>query len=580
MKKLLLLIAGCLLLTMCSSRDTKALDQAERLLDSFPDSAYRILSHEEQHLSSYDKSAQMRLLLLKTDAMNKLFMPLDSISYMERVLTYYRNHGSLYDRMNALYLMAAVYRDNHNVPMSLQCLTEADKLADNAHTKDEYDLAFRICAQMAHLYHEQRYPKKEVGVWRKAHDLALAVKDTFSAIWCIERQIYPYYMLSNDDSMLLYIHKAIDEFQKHNYKNDAANVYINLVDYYVRKHKSKEAKSALDTLQRYSQYINKDGTVVPGHEAYYSTIGDYYNSINKSDSALRYFYMLIATKGDIMLKESGFQGLMEAYVNLRQPDSVYKYARLYADANDTANFHNSATEIIRMEALYDYSANQQKAKEFSEVSKRRGITIIAICALSILAAIVSLVVFRKKKAETRRERENAKAHIDNLSDRYEQALEDLKLAQNGFAAFKQQKEEEAKRLKEQLSAFTNNANINGWNDEQMLRNHPAIIQLRYHVSHPKELTGSEWNDTMQAVRKLLPKFYNTITQKDRKLTDREIKVCILTRLSLKPAEIGILLNMSQQSVTNIRASINNKLFGQKGTKGFEKHIESIENADV
>ena len=64
-------------------------------------------------------------------------------------------------------------------------------------------------------------------------------------------------------------------------------------------------------------------------------------------------------------------------------------------------------------------------------------------------------------------------------------------------------------------------------------------------------------------------FFNDPT---RKLTLQELEVCVLLRICFAPSEIAIIMNISMQRVTNIKAFINMKLFGVKGARGLEDKL--------
>jgi hypothetical protein len=55
-----------------------ALKEAEQLIDSLPDSALSILNSKEKDINHYSKKDRMAFLLLKAEAMNKSFTPMDT----------------------------------------------------------------------------------------------------------------------------------------------------------------------------------------------------------------------------------------------------------------------------------------------------------------------------------------------------------------------------------------------------------------------------------------------------------------------------------------------------------------------
>ena len=86
----------------------EVLAEAERLVQASPDSALLVLEQAEKETATYPHRNRMRYLLLQAEAMNKAYLPLDSITYMDEVLDYYLSHGNREERMRACYLMGSV----------------------------------------------------------------------------------------------------------------------------------------------------------------------------------------------------------------------------------------------------------------------------------------------------------------------------------------------------------------------------------------------------------------------------------------------------------------------------------------
>ena len=102
------------------------------------------------------------------------------------------------------------------------------------------------------------------------------------------------------------------------------------------------------------------------YKLYYYYKGLYYWGIEKFDSA-KFCYNKLLNSGHLISDmEAASKGLMEVYHKLGEPDSVMKYAQLFANANDSACLISSAKEINRANALYNYNASKRQA----EISKR------------------------------------------------------------------------------------------------------------------------------------------------------------------------------------------------------------------
>lgn len=196
MKKLfylLMILAG---ITACvNSKGEDVLAKAERLMQSYPDSALSVLEQADKEVASYSRSNRMRYLLLHAEAMNKSYLPLDSITFIEEALDYFLTHGSADERMRACYLTGSIWRDRGNSPLALQYYRDAIREADTTRSNCNYAQISRIYAQMALLFHEQRYPQMELKQWEQAMRYARMAKDTLMYIQCQDYMggsLFPY----------------------------------------------------------------------------------------------------------------------------------------------------------------------------------------------------------------------------------------------------------------------------------------------------------------------------------------------------------------------------------------------------
>ena len=88
-------------------------------------------------------------------------------------------------------------------------------------------------------------------------------------------------------------------------------------------------------------------------------------------------------------------------------------------------------------------------------------------------------------------------------------------------------------------------------------------------------SDAEWNDLQGVVEKSLPEFYAKLSANEAQLTDQEWKVCLLVKLNFIPSELTVLLNLSKQRVTNIRTRLNQKLFGESGSRTFDANLHKL-----
>ncbi|MDY6374405.1 MAG: hypothetical protein SPK91_08375 [Bacteroidales bacterium] len=144
-----------------------------------------------------------------------------------------------------------------------------------------------------------------------------------------------------------------------------------------------------------------------------------------------------------------------------------------------------------------------------------------------------------------------------------------------FEDAKKAKSEEIEKLHQALSTYSEYSNEADWDAEQSLMANSVVIRLHEHAKMGNAATASERSDLILLTSEFLPDFYRYITNDTLGLSERDVFVCVLTRLHFIPSEVGNLLGIKKQSITNLRSDLNKKLFGESGAKSFNSNIYRI-----
>ncbi len=111
--------------------------------------------------------------------------------------------------------------------------------------------------------------------------------------------------------------------------------------------------------------------------------------------------------------------------------------------------------------------------------------------------------------------------------------------------------------------------------DMKLMNEQIVYDLHKLCVQGRCPSQEQWIDLHSAANRNIPFFLERL-HKINDLSAREINVCILTRLHFSPSEIATLVEVSPQSVTNIRARLLTKIFGVKGGAAeFDRRIVSM-----
>ncbi|MBO5466552.1 MAG: hypothetical protein J6A02_03815 [Prevotella sp.] len=115
---------------------------------------------------------------------------------------------------------------------------------------------------------------------------------------------------------------------------------------------------------------------------------------------------------------------MEVYHNLSMPDSVMKYAQLFANANDSACLISSAEEINRANALYNYNASRRQAEISKREAEKYKTTIIIGWLLAFAAiCLICYIIIRYRRKTKQQFTELNNMYFDTLTKYNQSDLE-------------------------------------------------------------------------------------------------------------------------------------------------------------
>ena len=580
MKHLLYLIIIFVLVCMfgCSDRRaTSVLNHADSLLSTHPDTVLVMLdSLRAERSSDMSRRQKMRLELLRADAQNKAFVNFTTDSVMREVTAYYDAHGTAQERMRAHYLLGCTYRDMGDAPRALECYHDAIDMADTTSADCDYKLLSRVYGQMAVLFQDAYLPYNQIEQLKNSYHYALKAKDTLGAICSYDYMGSAYYLLDNYDSCIIINEKSSYLFAKHGYKIQSARSLGLLSSVYVDKNDLNNAKRCIETYEREGGVFDQYGNIEKGREIFYYNKGMYLLSCNKLDSAEYYFRKTLSSGVDKNNRVAGCNGLIELYRKLGNNDSIAKYSNMCQSLYASINKDIMSQTLPKMQSMYDYNRFKQSAeKKRREAERYRNMIIIGgILSLAIISAIIYVVIRNKRRAQDEFTALNTR-YFDTLT-KYNQSVKDLSMLQNDTDKYRNQKEKETEALRQTLAAYTKeDAEQAKWDAEQYMLHCDIVNELHCLADRGMPASVSNWSALTGLTSQHLVKFHQHLSAPQYALSEREIIVCILIKLKFMPSEMAILFDCSKQIITNIRTSINHKLFNQEGTKTLDYNLKSL-----
>ena len=518
------------------------------------------------------------------DSLVSYFDP-SSRSWIERIFSLPFREGAgvgSNERMMAHYLQGRVHHDMGEAPQALECYQKAAEQADT--TRDDCDLhtLMAIYGQMADLFHAQYLPDDEMQALDVAQLIAWKDKDTLAAIKAFELRVRPYFLKEEKDSMLYVMRQARNLYLKTNHKKEAAEAIYSAISIYLSRGQVKEAGCWLEVYEKESGNFDQEGNILKGGIYYYDK-GHYLLKTGRTVTAIPYFRKAL-TRG---FSEAGYRGLLMAYENLGQPDSVSKYAKLFAQANDSCYYHVNQEKIHQISAMYDYSRQQHLADESrTKVARLRYYLVFVFLAVLAATAIAAFIYNKvrtrnllritqllRAKADLHSLLEEKQAQLDSVVSENSSVIEQVTQERNQLLIEhireKKALEQQIEEMERQLSQFSRA------NHEKAFLS--TTIGQRFQIireSMPKEEppTNLEWEQCIKTFRDHFPSYFSFITN-GHALTDDQLRICVMIRLNYRESEMVFFMNTDKQRINRIKLQVNGKIFGIQNSSSLRKNLK-------
>ena len=319
----------------------------------------------------------------------------------------------------------------------------------------------------------------------------------------------------------------------------------------------------------------------------------YYLS-NITDSACLYHKKVVESNNDVAHLVL-YKFLADYYNKQAQVDSAYKYLKLYETRNAEFSAKRKTQSILNIyhQQKHEYSEQQS--------SRKRIYTIIgALIVIILLVTIVLYIRYRKLLAQK---------EAADLRIAHNKAMDTLRSAEEQLNILTSQKEEVEKLLLEEtIKSSQYNDELSSINQEILAKSaeidqlNNIIAQLEKTIEPDKHSDANEllmqseavyllrksliakghtikdehWQKLFETINHLFPNFESVINR-DGKLSKTDIQVCMLVKARFSPSEIDYIMNMKHSYATNARKRLHNTIFGYPGSgDDFDKKIHFIQ----
>ena len=506
-----------------------------------------------------------------------------------RVLVAYFDHPwhSPNTRMLAHYLLGRAHADMGEAPQAIEDYQTAVECADTTDQDCDFRILRNIYGQMAEVFDAQNLPEDEIDVQKKYNHYSWMIGDTLEGLLGPLRLECAYYLLDDTDVVIQNAESARKQLLYYGYQENAALALLMPAYYFAVRGQHDEAKEAISIIREESGIFDDEGNLKPGNEMFYYTLGLYHEGVGQLDSAEYYYRQLLPARE----YEAAYKGLLSVYGKRGIPDSIAKFAPLYADANDAYHDTLRTAEVHKTTSLYNYNRHLRQAQKERQARQHlKNILLLILSAVLIIGAIAYQAYRREKEEQNRLTREYHHA-IQELEDT-RQEIGVLREAAGQWAgkeallAAKEKKLQELQRqlsfLKTKLKAPYDTVHPSQAAMSDIIQHFHTIAthhtmeaagQKPKHIQ-PRAAKANEWKRLIELVGIHYHRFYLFITI-NRQLSNQEYRVCILSRLQFETSEIATLLGTSLPAVSNARKSIAAKLFQLGSAIGLDAKLMEL-----
>lgn len=572
-----------MILTSCAGnrKYDDLMQRADSIMNVNDDSAkvaIRMLDGVKSQLPEFTQAQKMRYELLRHKAMNKACITFTSDSVMKEVVDYYDYHGSANERMLANYVLGCVYRDMHEAPMALEYYNKATEQADTTAADCDYGTLYRVYSQMGFLFSKQYLLYQELNAFDKAEKYAYLAKDTFNAIVNYQNQGEVYDFLGKKDSVIAINLLAAKLFKKHGNDYAAAIAFGCNYNYYIEKKDSINAKKAFEAYNSTGYEGNSNYEDAKAYVLYQK--GTYYLFVNKQDSAYDNLSLSFKMCKSYSIKAATTKALAQYYAKVNQPAMAMKYALQSSEYNDSDLIGARKTQLQQVQAMYDYSRNQEIAKnaeQKAERSTRMNYMIVLSCLmLFLLLSYIyrkQIAIKKKKIAVSKLLYEDSLLKLKRLQDERAKlvAENDNKLAQVIM-----EKENTISKLKAEITHIQERYSLSSVSDADLILKDSSIYKkIKFIEVHPKEkMCEEDWKVLADTIEEVVPNFIPVLKNK---LNDKDYQICLLVRLGFSTSLVARLLGLSDAAISKSRKTMLKKICRKEGKpKEFDEYILQIQ----
>lgn len=542
-------------LNSCQRANTRQeLERVDSLLECVPmdtNAITELLDKVGAKPNELSHNDSMYYVMLKHDYLIKRFYRLNNDSMMRQAVRHYDKHGTAYDKMRAHYILACMLYDDMKFKESQKECFTATQYNDTT-TLRSIKLLGKCYMLLGGISKKQSDYEIIRQSYEKAAYYAKKIQDSCTLSDCYGHLVDYYRRENNYDMVFKYAQKTYNLYMKLGLEDDAYEELLPMTEVCLQKKDYAKADFYLKEFERKKYYpAKKSNNLKDGcYGSYYAYKGKYYLALGMVDSALICYYNELDFKNEISIPYI-YQELANAYSIKNQTDSVNKYLRLYIATHEKADSLETSNNLH--DGFYIHENEMLKKQNEMLVNDRwyyHFTSPISIVILILTLCLLAYLCIKNRKTISRMTNhfffmlyvfKQSLAEQENGTLKYLFGLKKTKIPTIDI-----------EKIKKDIVCLID--------EEKPIKDQAIWNGLYFYMQ------ANDWH------------FLDFLESFSGSINKRDIQLCILIRLGYSPSDLAILLLISKQNVTRIRAKLAGILFNEDGksSKNFDNLIRNFQ----
>jgi len=522
--------------------------RAEKVLDTAPDSAFKLLSSisNPQNLPEADYAGWC---LQYTHAKYKLQKKITSDSMIKISVNYYKNSKLKKQSGTAYYLLGCVSELLQKDSIAMVAYKDAEKvlaMTDENKLKGlvQFSLGY-ICMHDEMFSNSLNYFRKSLEFFNQSGD------KKYKAYACRDMSIMYYQLNSPVDSILYYSNKALQLAKE---AGDSVNYYYILANQGILLYNKDYARSRDCLLKGYNYFPTQ-------HYYYGAYLAFVYSKLNKPDSANYYLNISTSDTSNSPYKIIGLHAAALISKNKNDFKNAYNFLEKSYILRDSIFQQNMKSQLHVIDKQYDLT---QKEAENSAllIDNQNKIIWIALLAVGFLIILMLLLFvwnrIKLKQADDEKEKQRIQ-FVHKTTEIQNQQKRDILLTKVKYK-------------------IENTLTFNRLN--KSLLNPEKKNQFLEEITKQSTLFEKDWPDFIKEVDYVFENRITKLKEKYTELTVNDKVVIALICLKINITNSCILLDMTKNTLYHRRKLIKSRLKLGEESDLEEWIVEYMSNGEV